>query len=89
MFEIEQHEVVKANVIGITFFRANTFGLLEKLLVGLQGLGRASLKGLSKKQLFMWYRCTATFAIGAICTINDLTFRLRSLDSRDFQKQAD
>ena len=37
------------------FFSENTFGPLEKLLVGLQGSGRSRWKGLSKTNIFMWY----------------------------------
>ena len=47
--------LLKQISIGMSLFGANTFGPLEKLLVGLQGSGRSCLKGLSKTNIFMWY----------------------------------
>ena len=38
----------------VRYWTENTFGPLEKLLVGLQGSGRFRWKGLSKTNIFMW-----------------------------------
>ena len=52
--ELAQNGLMQTS-IWMPLFGANTFGPLEKLLVGLQGSGRSRWKGLSKTNIFMWY----------------------------------